>query len=318
MPLAARPVVQRLADLAHDVLAGIVTYGVNRVHPQAVEAELLDPVERVVDEEIAHRAGRLAVVVDGRTPRRLVRGVEELRAVGMQVVAFGAEVVVDHVDQHHQAEPVGVVDQRLELVGRAVGGVRREGQHAVVAPVALARKVGQRHELDRGDAQLGQRVKALPRGRESAFGREGADVQFVDHRLLPRPAAPGPVLPCIGRRVDDAARAVHVLRVEARGRVRHAQAVRQAEAIAVAGPRLVQVESVPAFRVVQHAMRARAGVGPVLQHHQFDGRCPQCEAYAALGQDAGAEGHGMHALHSVFSAGRAARLSSTKDRPCSG
>ena len=41
-------------------------------------------------------------------------GVEELGRMGTEVAAFGAEMVVDHVEQHHQAAPVRRVDQGAE------------------------------------------------------------------------------------------------------------------------------------------------------------------------------------------------------------
>src|SRR3954465_13064098 len=48
-----------------------------------------------------------------------------------------------------------------------------------------------------------------------ALWREGADVQLVDHRLAPRPARPA-FLPAECARIDDFARPVDVLRLEAR------------------------------------------------------------------------------------------------------
>jgi hypothetical protein len=105
-------------DLGHDVRRGIVGDGVDRIHAQPVEVELLDPVERVVDEEGAHVLRALAVEVDRRTPRGLVRGVEELGRIEREVVALGPEVVVDHVEQHHQAALVRRHHEALEIVGR--------------------------------------------------------------------------------------------------------------------------------------------------------------------------------------------------------
>ncbi len=210
-----RAVAQRRADLAHDVDRRVVVDGVDRVHAQPVGMELLDPVERVVDEEIAHGPCLLAVEIDRRAPRCRMGRVEELRAPGVQVVAIRAEVVVDHVDQHHQAERVRAVDERLHFVGRAVRRVGREWQHPVVAPVAAAGEIGERHQLDRGDAELGQVLQPLGSGDEGAFGGEGADVELVDHGLGPRPAAPAGVAPRVGRRVDDFARGVHVVGIRA-------------------------------------------------------------------------------------------------------
>ena len=103
-------------------------------------------------------------------------------------------MVVDHVEDDHQPEAVRGVDQRLQLVRRAVGAVRRVGQHAVIAPIVPAREIGDRHDLDRGDAEALQLRQVLLDAAEAAHG---AGVQFVDHGLVPGPALPVVVLPLV-------------------------------------------------------------------------------------------------------------------------
>ena len=89
-----------LRELGDEVQLAVVDDRVHGIEAQAVEAILLQPVERVVDEEVAHGAAVLAVEVDRRAPRRVMTVGEELRRVRVQLVAFRAEVVVDHVEQH--------------------------------------------------------------------------------------------------------------------------------------------------------------------------------------------------------------------------
>src|SRR5260370_39894451 len=89
------------------------------------------------------------------------------------------------------------LDQRLEIFGPPIGAVRRKGQHAVVAPVALAGEVGKRHQLYRRNAMLAQVAEFRGGAGVSALRRESPDVQLVDHRLLPRPVVPARVLPRI-------------------------------------------------------------------------------------------------------------------------
>ena len=98
-PGAARPFAHRAGQLVDEMRRAAVVHRVHSVEAQAVEVELLDPVQRVVDEEVAHRAARLRVEIDGRTAGRDDVGVEELRRAGAQVVAVGAGLVVDHVEQ---------------------------------------------------------------------------------------------------------------------------------------------------------------------------------------------------------------------------
>ena len=58
------------------------------------------------------------------------------------------------------------IDEASEPFGAAVGAVRRGQVDAVVAPAALAGEVGDRHQLDRVDAELrelGQVLAPPPR-----------------------------------------------------------------------------------------------------------------------------------------------------------
>ena len=201
-------------------LAGIVD-GVHRIQPESIEVKFLEPVERVVNEEVAHRARVRTIEVDAGAPRRVMAVREELRCVEVQIIAFGPEMVIDDVEQHHQAARVRGGHQRLEILGRAVGGIGREGKHAVVPPAPRARKVGNRHELDGCHPEVRQIIEARNRIGERAARRERADVQLVDHRLVPGPAAPVRVRPVEGAGVDNFARAVDSLRVAARCRIGH-------------------------------------------------------------------------------------------------
>ena len=237
MALAARPAAHRVRDLVHDVQARCIDDRMHRVEPQTVEVVLGQPEQRVVHKEVAHRAARRTVEIDRRAPRCVPVLAEERLGIEMQVVAVGPEVVVDHVEQHHQPARVRCLHQRLQVIGRAVTCIRCEQQHAVVAPVAPARKVGHRHHLDRRDAQLHQVVEAIDRRDERALRRERADMQFVHHRLVPRAAAPIGVAPCMRARVDQHAGPVHVVGIEARGRIGYPQAAVDAKRVAVAGAR---------------------------------------------------------------------------------
>ena len=73
-----------------------------------------------------------------------------------EVVPLGAEVVVDDVQEDRQALGVAGVHQPLQAVRPAVAVLRRVGEHAVVAPVARARELADRHDLDGRDAQLAE------------------------------------------------------------------------------------------------------------------------------------------------------------------
>ena len=153
-----------------------------------------------------------------------------------------------------------------------------------------ARESRHGHELERGHAQRRQMVQLSDRGPEAAFGRERADVGLVHHRFGPGPAAPAAVGPAEGGGVDHLARSMHVLGLEARSRVGHAQAVGQFVAVAATGPSRVGFELVPAVR----PGRQRDRLGPSLQpeQHALAGRGEEAETHAAVRLDGRAEREG--------------------------
>ncbi len=97
---------------------------VDRVEPEPVEVEFLQPVERVLDEEAPHR---VLLVGDRRTPRRVPLGVEEVPGVETEIIPVGTEMIVDDIEQHHQPVAVRGIDEGLHVLRRAVSLVRRVG-----------------------------------------------------------------------------------------------------------------------------------------------------------------------------------------------
>src|SRR5262245_32012501 len=117
------------------------TWRADRMHgvePQPVEAIAVDPMQGVLDRKSAYLRHP---IVDGTAPG-CARGSEELRSVGSEVISFRPKMVVDDVEENHQAAFVRRIDQGLEIVWASVDAVRRIEQHAVVAPIATAGKIG--------------------------------------------------------------------------------------------------------------------------------------------------------------------------------
>src|SRR6185437_10213587 len=108
----------------------IVQYRMHGIQPQSIEVKLAQPVQRVRAEELPHRGAALGIEIDRSAPGRVVPLVEELWRVERQVVALRAEVVIDHIEQHHQPARVGGVNQRLEVLGPSVAGIRSKWQRA--------------------------------------------------------------------------------------------------------------------------------------------------------------------------------------------
>src|SRR5690625_2043119 len=177
---------------------------------------VFQPVEHAVQDVAAHVVGAGPVEVERGSPIVLA---SEVGAEAGQVGAGGAQVVEDHVEQDRKFLCVGGVDEGLEGVGSAVGFVHRRPQDPVVAPSVGAVEGVERHELDVGDAEVGQVGKVLDRGGQCALGGEGAHVEFVDDTAGQGASGPGSVGPLVPVVVVDTGGPVHAPGLMARARV---------------------------------------------------------------------------------------------------
>jgi hypothetical protein len=88
--------------------------------------------------------------------------------------------VVVHVEHDPETDLMGPIDEAGKVVGSAIQSRRRVEIHAVVPPAEATGKFCDRHHLDRGHAERGQR-RQLARGRvPRPLRREGTDVQLVE------------------------------------------------------------------------------------------------------------------------------------------
>ena len=223
---------RRVGDLLQEIGLGVIVNVVRRVEPQSVEVILHNPVPRVADHELTDRGRVLAVEVDGLAPVGAMSladvPVGELR----QVVPVGAEMVVDHVEDHAESFGMRPVHEPSQIVGAAVRMMRRKEIHAVVTPPEPAGKSGDRHQLDDRDAHASQLRQLVRRRREGTLGREGPDVHLVENLALVRYSRPIRVRPLEGPRVDDHRRAVRSLRLKAGRRIRTGVGVVQPKLVA--------------------------------------------------------------------------------------
>ncbi|MNH20569.1 hypothetical protein D3C79_803450 [compost metagenome] len=150
--------------------------------------------------------------------------------------------------------------------------LRGERQHAVIAPVTVTGELAKGHQFDGRHAQRRQ-----PRQLFDHLGvtAHKADVDFVDHRLMPGPALPMAVLPRVGSRIDDLAGTVHAFGLKARRRVGHLQFAVDAIAIATASRRRPS----PAEPAIGPALQRQAPVGQQADLDAVGIGCPQREAH---------------------------------------
>ncbi len=212
----------------------VVIERLGRIEPEPVEVKVLDPI-RDIGGEIVPRALRAGLVeVEARSPLVAVVVVEIVAAELFEAIA-DAHMVVDHVEDHPEPQPMGRIDEGAHVVGRAIGRVRRIEQHAVITPAGLGLEARHRQELDERDAQFRQ-PRQLPDGAlPGAFRREGADMELVDHLVGPGHARPVLVGP-LEARVQHFGEPVDAIGLPARGRIVQHLAAIQAIAVAGAGP----------------------------------------------------------------------------------
>ena len=95
-------------------------------------------------------------------------------------------MVVDNVEEDHQSKIVRLIDQRFQIIGCSVGRIRGIRQDAIISPVALARKIVDRHQLDGGDTKVGQPWQFSRHTLETAKGTSMSSYKTVSRHGRPR------------------------------------------------------------------------------------------------------------------------------------
>lgn len=105
-----------LGDTGQDVHVACVLNGMHGVQPETIQVILHHPIQGVVNEEVAHPFAVWSIESDCSAPRGVSGMVEELvPGVGVEVISFRPEVVVDHIQKDHQ--PPGVAGIHKGLPG---------------------------------------------------------------------------------------------------------------------------------------------------------------------------------------------------------
>src|SRR5579862_2133716 len=123
---------------------------VNRIEPQDIDVELLEPGKRVLDKKVADRAAVGAVKVDGFTPRRAVT-IAEVGPELPEVISFRSEVVVDDIERDREPVRVRRIHKLLQCPRTSITILHRKRIDPVIAPVARSGELRERHQLDGRD-----------------------------------------------------------------------------------------------------------------------------------------------------------------------
>src|SRR4029077_19680698 len=293
----------RDAEVAeHGDFAGLHD-AVHGIKAQPVETVFIEPVKRILDGEGANLR---QAIIDRAAPRRLSVG-EEIRRIAGKVISLWPEMIVDHIEKDHQPAQMRLVDQLLKIVWPAIGAVGRVPENAVIAPIARAGKIRQRQQFQRCYSCRNQMVEPVDHGAVGAFPREGTDMGFQQHGVVPGTPAPVRIAPAIGRVIDHLARSGHVVGLKRRRGIGHVDLVVDTEFVAGARFRTRNVGGKPAV----FAAPERAGL--VEQDIDAPGRGRPQAKQGALRRQLRAEMPSTHAEPENASTERGGAVASAAD-----
>ena len=224
---ALRKGMHTLRQLIQNMLRAVVDNGMRCIQPKSIHVVLFQPEQRILQDEFARLSAALAVKVQRRAPGGLMILGEDLRKIEGQVIPFRTEVVVHHIQEHHNLPLMRRLHKRLQRLRPPICRIWRIQQHGVIAPAACSCKIRNGHQLNRGHTQCGQVIQLTRGSLKCTLGRKRADVQFIQHGFRPWPPVPVAGLPRISGRIDHLARAGHVLGLKSRCRIGHIHPVRQ-------------------------------------------------------------------------------------------
>src|ERR1043166_10243340 len=111
------------------------------IEAEPIEMKFLEPIKRIVNKKVPDNSAVLAVKINSIAPRCAMPMSKKLWSIRVEIIPFRAEVVVDHIEQHHQTFTMSRLDQAFQIFRAAVGGIWGIGQNAVVSPIAFAEEI---------------------------------------------------------------------------------------------------------------------------------------------------------------------------------
>src|ERR1035438_3108630 len=113
LTLGEERIPNRIGELRKNGWFRVISNRMNRIQTQPIKMIFREPIERVMNKKISDRTTADAVEIYAITPRCVVPVGEELRGVGIKVISFGTEVVVNHIEQDHHPAAVGALNEQL-------------------------------------------------------------------------------------------------------------------------------------------------------------------------------------------------------------
>src|SRR6266566_9910021 len=120
------------------MFVGFIEDALRRIKAKAIEMEFVDPVATVGDEKFAYWSRICSIEINRVAPVIFVLARQIIVGVNAKIIAVGAEVVVNHIENHAQAERMRVINEGAQIVRRAVQVCRRKKIDAVVTPPEIS------------------------------------------------------------------------------------------------------------------------------------------------------------------------------------
>src|SRR6185437_14070756 len=178
--------VNAFCNLVQDVVTAGINHGVRSVESQAIDVKLARPIHRILHNELAYLAVVRPIKVQTWPPCGFVCFAENLREVSRNVIAFGTKVVIDDVENHHDAARMRSIDECFQVLRPPISCIRRIELHTVIPPAALSSERANTHQFYCGDTELLQMIQSINRRAKGPIRCKCADVELVNHGLIPR------------------------------------------------------------------------------------------------------------------------------------
>ncbi len=141
---ASQPLLQfprRRGNLLQDMGPAAIMNGVDGIKAQPVEVVAFNPVADAVEDHPPRRGAAFIIEIHRRPPGCFIF-TGKIGAKFSQVISFGAEVVIDDVENHGEPPAVAAIDKVFQIIGMAVIMIDAEEIDPVVAPVPAAGGLG--------------------------------------------------------------------------------------------------------------------------------------------------------------------------------
>ena len=184
--LALKPaclILKCLPQFLQDVTGAEVVDAVYGIQAKRIHVVFSKPIEGIVDDEAPDAVALRPVKVDRLSPGR-VMGIGEAGGKLGKIIAFGTEMVVDHVQHDREVETMTGVHKLLQPGRTAVGRLWSVKAGTVVSPISIPGHLCYRHDFNRGDAEVTKIRKAGNHTFKTPLRCECSGVKFVNYEVL--------------------------------------------------------------------------------------------------------------------------------------